>query len=161
MNMPAEERIRNIRRRYDATTPGRWYWTRRNANIRAQGMGHPMIYQDDGDQVNGMERYGIALEPTTKDMNWSSKNHDAWERGVRAVDNDMHFLAHAHQDIPFLLDRIEELEERIRELSGEQEERPRPKCGYDPSRVSIGFVRLNCEYDEDGNCIHCGESVPS
>jgi len=34
-----------------------------------------------------------------------------------------------------------------------------PKCG-NHSRVPFGFVRLNCEYDENGVCIHCGEEIP-
>lgn len=34
-----------------------------------------------------------------------------------------------------------------------------PKCGNGPD-ASWGFVRLHCEYDENDECIHCGDGIP-
>jgi hypothetical protein len=31
-----------------------------------------------------------------------------------------------------------------------------PKCGNDGSR----WTRFDCKYDENDNCIHCGEGIP-
>lgn len=41
----------------------------------------------------------------------------------------------------------------------EQQKASSPKCG-NHQHVPLGFVRLNCEYDEKGVCIHCGEEIP-
>ena len=39
------------------------------------------------------------------------------------------------------------------------DEKPVPKCGNGPD-VPIGFVRLGCEYDDNGFCFHCGKEIP-
>jgi len=34
--------------------------------------------------------------------------------------------------------------------------KPKPKCGNDGTK----WGRTDCEYDENGRCIHCGEEIP-
>lgn len=84
-----------IQKRWEASTPGKWWW-----------------------QYNGLQTEILSTESGVKTVAY-------WDDRGRANEPsaaDLEFIAHAHQDVPVLLNYIEHLLTRIEEL--------REDCGH-------------------------------
>lgn len=80
-------KIEEIKQRLNATTKGKWL----TENIPYDGIEDPVIITEDGEYI----------AQTAYDMQGASTNHN--------VDEDTIFIAHAKEDIQYLLDFIENI----------------------------------------------------
>lgn len=87
-----DKRIQEIRERHAASTPGEWVATHRHSQCTA-----------DDDEQSGL---GLEIQGPPE-----ASNRGQFERGA-----DARFIAHAHQDVPFLLAEIERLESVLRQI---------------------------------------------
>lgn len=88
----SEQRLKQIRRRYNQATPGDWFW-------------------DCGTMFARIENKRVKLS--------KFEDNEGWDRRVRIIetdsgvypprDKDREFIAWARKDIKFLLDEIERL----------------------------------------------------
>jgi hypothetical protein len=91
-----EERLAEIKARADAATPGPWRFTA-------------------WDDSSFMLVYGILAGEAPDSPIVAYAEHD---RGPEVADADMEFIAHAHQDVPYLLEVVERLRKRVAQLEG-------------------------------------------
>lgn len=109
MTTDRENRLREIRERHAASTPGEWYVGR--SRITSADTSPRIYYRHRGHEHSVARIAGVKFI----------------EHGG-SVESDAEFIAHAHQDVPFLLADIERLEkerngwtEKAYELSDEIE----------------------------------------
>lgn len=87
-----DQRLQEIRDRYEASTQGEWTPdTMGHEEICIDGVPLEIIFEELPNRDIPRDVYGHLLEPHP----------------------DLEFIAHAHQDVPWLLDEIERLESEL------------------------------------------------
>ena len=150
MTTVAKDRIAEIRERVEKATPGPWNWEHRG------------VWTEHPDGLFGP----ILDQPGPKDAAKGTLGYvgDSYPRGINCPSENMEFIAHAREDVPFLLDRIAVLERECAEYAlaaafyGEHHR----ECSVQPMQpktCTCGFTKVLeriAKYDADTGAAHAG-----
>lgn len=115
-----EERLKEIKARRNATTPGNWEWEK--VTLAGEVM---LDYWDGLYAMNRLRTAGVGVI-------WAEDEHSC----VKCIERDADYIAHSREDIDFMFEVIEaykrfilEHVEPLRQLAMEISEKYEP-CGY-------------------------------
>ena len=111
------QRLREIRERSEAATPGPW-------RVRTWGGTNQENPEPPEWTIDGPDGYGIEA-------------HDVYPGDGR----DVYFIAHAREDVPFLLDAIAALSKRCSELERQRDAVLELAAEYEPATRFRHFAR--------------------